>query len=116
MWYTLRVISLGVKRSISFTISNLKELGLLNHTSYRNFSYISRVTFGLSSISKNLRRKRILVPLSSGEKIYLSHPIFAIAATTSSLYKSFVRTFIVEEEKDTVIFKDIKMRIDGVVD
>ena len=99
VWCTLRVMSLGVKRSVSFTISNLKDPGLPNHTSYRNFSHISVVTFGLSSISKNLRRKRISVPLSSGEKEHLSHPIFAIAATTSGLHRSFARTFMIEYSK-----------------
>ena len=91
-------MSLEVKRSISFTILNLKDLGLLNYTSYQNFSHISVVTFSLSSILKNLR-KRILVPLSSGKKTYLSYPIFVIAATTSGLYRSFARTFIIEYSK-----------------
>ena len=109
-------MSLEVKRSVSFTISNLKDPGLPNHTSYRNFSHISVVTFGLSSISKNLRRKRISVPLSRGEKTHLSHPIFAIAATTSGLHRSFARTFMVDEEEDAIVLRDVKMRIGGVVE
>ena len=112
VWCTLRVMSLGVKWSVSFTISDLKDPGLPNHTSYRNFSHISVVTFGLSSISKNLRRKRISVPLSSGEKTHLSHRIFAIAATTCGLHRSFARTFIVGEEENAVILRDVKMRIE----
>lgn len=105
-------MSLEVKRSVSFTISNLKELGLLNYTSYRNFSHISIVTFGLSSTLKNLRRKKILIPLSSGEKTYLSHLIFAIVVTTSGLHRSFARTCMVGEEEDAVILRDVKMRIE----
>ncbi len=50
-------MSLGVERSVSFTISDLRDSGLPNHTSYWNFSHISVVTFGLSSISKKLGRK-----------------------------------------------------------
>ena len=109
-------MSLGVERNISFTVLDLKDLGLLDRTSYLNFLYISIVTFHLSSISKNLRRKRILVRLSSSEKTYLSHLILAIAVTTSGLYRSFTRTFIVEEEEDAIVLRDIKIRIDGVVE
>ncbi len=105
-------MSLGVERSVSFTISDLKNPGLSNRTSYLNFSHISVVTFRLSSISKNLRRKRISVPLSSGEKTQLSHPIFAIAATTSGLQRSFARTFMMGEEEDAIILRDVKMRIE----
>ena len=105
-------MSLGVERSVSFTILDLKNPGLSNRTSYLNFSYISVVTFRLSSILKNLRRKRILVPLSSGEKTYLSYPIFAIAATTSGLQRSFTRTFIMGEEEDAIILRHVKMRIE----
>ena len=108
-------MSLEVKRSVSFTILNLKDSNLSNHTSYRNFSHISIVTFDLSSISKNLRRKRISVPLSRGEKIYLSHPIFAIAATTFDLYRSFIRTFIINKKEDAIVLRDIKMRIDEAI-
>ena len=116
VWCTLRVMSLGVEQSVSFTISDLRDSGLPNHTSYRNFSHISVVTFGLSSISKKLRRKRTSVRLSSGEKTHLSHLILAIAATTSGLHRSFARTFMAEEEKDAVILRDVKMRIDGAVE
>ena len=87
-----------------------------NRTSYLNFSHISVVTFGLSSISKNLRRKRTSVRLSSGEKTHLSHLILAIAATTSGLHRSFARTFMVEEEEDAVVLRDVKMRIGGAVE
>ena len=51
-------MSLGVKRSVSFTISDLKDSDLPNHTPYLNISHISVVTFGISSISKNLGSKR----------------------------------------------------------
>ena len=115
VWCTLRVMSLGVEQSVSTTISDLRVSGLPNHTSYRNFSHISVVTFGLSSISKKLR-KRTSVRLSSGEKTHLSHLILAIAATTSGLHRSFARTFMAEEEKDAVILRDVKMRIDGAVE
>ena len=108
-------MSLKVKRSVSFTISDLKDSSLSNHTSYRNFSYISVVTFGLFSISKNLRRKRLLVSLSSDKKTHLFYSIFAIAATTFDLHRSFVRTFMMEKD-DVVILKNVKMRIDGAVE
>ena len=115
VWCTLWVMSLGVERSVSFTISDLKDPGLPNRTSYLNFSHISVVTFGLSSISKNLRRKRTSVQLSSGEKPHFSHLILAIAATTSGLHRSFARTFMVEDE-DAVVLKNVKMRIGGAVE
>ena len=95
-------------------ISDLKDQGLLNRTSYLNFFYISIVTFGLSSILKNLR-KRILVCLSRDKKPYLSYLILAIVVITSDLYRSYIRTFIVEEE-DVVVLRDIKMRIGRVVE
>ena len=104
-----------IKRRVSFTISELKAPGLPNRTSYLNFSHISVVTFGLSSISKNLRRKRTSVRLSSGEKTHFSHLILVIAATTSGLHKSFARTFMVEEE-DAVVLGDVKMRIGEAVE
>lgn len=103
-------MSLGVERSVSFTISDLKDADLPNHTSYLNFSHISVVTLGLSSISKNLRRKRTSVRLSSGEKTRLPHRILAIAATASGVHRSFARTFMVEE-KDAVILRDVKQPI-----
>ncbi len=109
-------MSLGVERSVSFTIPDLKDPGLPNRTSYLNFPHISVVTFGLSSISKNLRRKRTSVRLSSDEKTHLSHLILAIAATTSGLHRSFARTFMVEEEEDAVVLRDVEMRIDGAVE
>lgn len=108
-------MSLGIERSVSFTISYLKDPGLPDRTSYLNFSHISGVTFGLSSISKNLRRKRTSVRLSRGEKTHLSHPILAIAATTSGLHRSFARIFMVEEE-DAVVLRDVKMRTGGAVE
>lgn len=101
-------------------MSDLRDLGLPDHTSYRNFSHISIVTFNLSSISKKLRRKRTSVRPSSttiqGENPHLSHLILAIAATTSGLHKSFTKTFIVDEEEDAVVPKDVKMRIGEAVE
>ena len=105
-------MSLRVERSVSFTIPDLKDLGLPNCTSYLNFPYISVVTFGLSFISKNLRRKRTSVRLFSGKKTYLTHLILAIAATTSGLHRSFARTFMVEEVEDAIVLRDVEMRID----
>ena len=93
-------------------ILNLKDLDLSNHTSYRNFSHISIITFDLFSISKNLRRKRISVSLFSNEKTHLSYFIFAIVATTFDLYRSFTRIFIVREKEDVVILRDVKIRIE----
>ena len=61
-------MSLGVERSVNFTMSDWKDPGLSSHTPYRNFSHISVVTFGLSSISKNLRSKRTSVGLPGGER------------------------------------------------
>ena len=109
-------MSLGVERSVKFTISDLKDPGFPNHTTYLNFSHISVVTFGLSSISKNLRRKRTSVRLSGGEKTHLSHLILAIAATTSGLHRSFARIFMMEESENAVVLRDVKMRIGGAVE
>ena len=70
--------------------------------------------FDLSSISKNLK-KRISVRLSRDKKPYLSHLILMIAITTSDLYRSYTRIFIVKKE-DAIILRDIKIRIDRVVE
>lgn len=108
-------MSLRVERSISFKILDLKDSDLLNRTFYLNFPYISIVIFGLFSILKNLRRKRILIRLFSGEKIYLSHLILAIAITTFGLYRSFVKTFMVKKKENAIIVRDVEIRIDEVV-
>lgn len=112
MWCILRVISLGVERSVSFTISDLKDSDFSNRIFYLNFPHISVVTFGLSFISKNLRRKRISIRLFNDEKTYFSHLILAIAATISDLHRSFARIFITKEKKNAVVLRNMKMRID----
>ena len=58
MWCTLRVMFLRVKENVSFTISDLKDLDLPNHTSYLNISHIFVITFDIFFISKNLESKR----------------------------------------------------------
>ena len=104
-------MSLGVEGSINLASLNLNDSCLLKHTSYLNFSHISVVTFGLSSISKNLIWKRISVRLFIGAKTRPSHLIFAIAATTSGLQRSFARTFMAAEEEDIAIRRDERMYV-----
>ena len=77
-------MSLGVERIVSFTISDLRDSGLPDHTSYRNFPHISVVTFGLSSISKNLRRKRTSVRPSR-----VRNPIFLTYQPRSQIQLTF---------------------------